>query len=104
MSFQADRIDAGVRAAAPRGIEERVMDIQLFVVDRISPALFPRHFEPFGKAVDGNHATRAEQIGGLDGELTDGPAAPNGKDIAALDIAVLSGHIAGRKNVREKEN
>src|SRR5918999_1294786 len=73
-------------------------------MDRSRPSLFTRHAQPRRETVDGDHALGAEQVRALDGELTDGSAAPHGDDVAPLDLAVLNRHVARWQDVRKEQH
>ena len=83
---------------------ERVEHVDVFVVQRFRSALRRRQREPFGEAIDRDDALGAEQVRALDRELTDRAAAPDGDRVARLDLAVVGRHVAGREDVREKED
>src|SRR5256885_12088809 len=51
-----------------------------------------------------SNPARAQQECAANRELAHRPAAPNRDRLARLDLAILSGHIASRKNVREEKN
>src|ERR1051325_6825493 len=96
--------NARVRSAAARHFAQGVGDaVDFLVVDRLRAA-FLREAEPFGNAVDGDHAFGAEHEGAADRELSDRSAAPDGDGIAGLEVAILRGHVAGGKNVGQKQH
>ena len=102
--LEAHGIDAPVGTLTAGQGAKRVRHVDFHVVEDLGLALRRSHREPLRKAVDGNDALGAEQICALDGELTDGTAAPDGHRIARLDLAVLRGHVAGWKNVGEEQH
>ena len=102
--FHADRVDAGVGTAAAGHLFQRVEDVDLLVVDRLGAGLVPRHLQPVGEAVDGDHPLGAEQEGAGDRELADRAAAPDGDHVARLDVAHLGAHVAGRQDVGEEQH
>ena len=60
--------------------------------------------KPLRHGVDGDDAIGAEQEGAADGELPDRTAAPDRDRLAALDIAEIGGHVAGREDVRQEQH
>ncbi len=102
--FHADRIDARVRPAPARELEQRFRNAHFFVVQRNGIALLSRLAQALGETIDRDDALRAEQIGARDGEQSDGAASPHGDGVALPDRAVLRTHVAGRENVREKQH
>ena len=83
--FQADGVDARVRAATGRHLRQRLGHaVDLFVVDGLGAALVARHLQPVVEAVDRDHPLRAEQIGALDREQPDRSAAPDRDGVARL--------------------
>jgi hypothetical protein len=62
------------------------------------------HPEALRHLVNSNDMFGPEHVGTFDGELSNRTAAPDGDRVAWLDVAVLYGHIAGGKNIGEKEH
>jgi hypothetical protein len=60
--------------------------------------------QPLRNSIDGDDAPGTEQNGAPNGELADRPAAPDSNCFAALDVAKIGGHVAGRENVGQKQD
>ena len=60
--------------------------------------------QPLGYGIDGNDALGSEEKGTPDGELPDGAAAPYRHRLAALEVAEIRRHVAGRKDVGQKQD
>ena len=63
-----------------------------------------RHFESLRHAIDRDHPFGAKHERAANRELTDRSAAPDRDGVAFLNIAILGGHVAGRKDIGEKEH
>ena len=57
----------------------------------------------FGDCIDGDDTLGAEKESTFDGKLTDRTTSPNRNRLAAFNVAKLGSHIAGGKNVRQKQ-
>ena len=99
MRFEADRVDTRVRTLPAGHMTERVEDVDVLVVQRLSTALGRRELKSFGEAIDGNDAFGAKKEGAANCELTHGAAAPYGNSVARLDVAHFRAHISGGKDV-----
>ncbi len=99
----ADRVDAGVRAAAVRQLLDAVVDVLLHEIDR-DRAGVRAPSQPLGHGVDGDDPLGAEQEGAADGELRDRSAAEDGDRLAAFDVAELGAHVAGREDVGQEQH
>jgi threonine dehydrogenase-like Zn-dependent dehydrogenase len=62
----------------------------------------PGHLQAVGEAVNRDDPLSSEEPGAGDGELSHRPAAPDGDDLAAPDVAHLGAHVPGREDVREE--
>ena len=98
----ADRIDAAVGAAVVGPCHQLVVNVDLREIDRLGASGLG-HRQPLGHLVDRDHSAGAHHQRRADGELPDRPATPDRDGIAVLDLGVLGGHIAGRKDVGQKE-
>ena len=68
-----------------------------------APARLARHRQPRRDPIDRDHPGRAEQERRPNRELSNRSRAPHGDDVAGAQLAVLGGHVAGRKDVREEQ-
>ena len=101
--LRADRVDAGVRTAPIGQFLDPVVDVLLLEIERCGARRL-RQSETFRDGVDGDHPFGTQHEGALDRELADRAAAPDRDGVAALQVAEVGGHVAGRKNVRQKEH
>ena len=99
----ADRIDAGIGAAPLRELLDALVDILFHKIERDGARLHGEG-QSLGYRVDGDHPFGAQQKCALDGKLADWSAAPDGDCLAAFEVAKFRGHIAGRENIREKQD
>ena len=104
MAFHPDRVDAVVGAAPTGHLLQRLVDVDLLVVQGLRARTLARNPQPIGEAVDRDDLLGPEQVRALDRELSHGSAPPHGHDVAGLDAAHVSGHVAGREDVREEEH
>ena len=88
VGFGADRVDAGIGAAAVGQFHDAVVDILLHEIERLGAGL-ARQRQTLRHGVDRDHPLGAEQEGAADRELADRPAAPDRDGLAALDVAEI---------------
>ena len=62
------------------------------------------HLQPLWNPINGNDLISAEHIGTANGKLPYWSTAPDGDGIASLDVAVFSSHIAGGKDIGQKQD
>ena len=98
-----DRVDTGVRAAAVRQLLDAVVDIVFHEIDRLRAGV-ARKRETLGHRVDGDDPLGAQQEGAADGELADRAAAPDRDRVAALDVAEVRRHVAGREDIGQEQD
>src|SRR6185437_9367032 len=60
--------------------------------------------QPRRETIDGDHTLGAEEPRALDGEEPHRAASPYGDRVPRADVALLSRHVARRKDVREEEH
>ncbi len=102
--LHADGIDARVRPAAAGQLLQRLEHVVLAVVDGLGAELDRGEAQALGKAIDSDHALRAEQQRRGDRELADRAAAPHRDRVAGLDVAVLRRHVSRRQDVGEEKH
>ena len=73
-------------------------------VDDVGGAGLSRHGDALRHGLDRDDALRAQHLGGLDREQTDGTRAPDRHDFSTLDAGLLGGLIAGGENVGQEEH
>ncbi len=103
MGLEAHRVHAGVGTASSRPLHQHVVHVGLLVIDGLRSSV-PGHLQALGNPIDRQHLLRTEQEGASDRKLPHRAAPPNGDRIARLNVAVFSGHVAGRENVREEQD
>ncbi len=105
VGLEPDRVDARVRSSPARELEESLTHVLGGVVDDVGRARArPRHLEAVVEAVDRDHPLRSEHACARDRELADRPRAPHRDRVAALDVAHLRAHVAGREDVGEEQD
>ena len=103
IGFGADRIDAGIRAAAVRQFLNAVIDVLFQEIERLRARLAGQ-CQPLRHGVDRQNPLGAQQEATADCHLPDRPAAPDRDRVAWLDVAEFRPHIPGRKDVRKKQH
>ena len=90
----------------PVNLLELLDDVGVRVeVDRIGRAgLVERHLQAVVVVIDRDHPLRAEHDRAGDRELSHGAGAEHGDDLAALDVAEVGAHEAGREDVRQEQD
>src|SRR6186997_1888403 len=97
MGFETNGVDARIRPAASRHLDQGLADaVHRFVVHGFGATLLARHLEAIVEPVDANHAPGAEQKGALDRKQADRATAPDGDRVAGLDVAHLRAHVTRR--------
>ena len=104
MTFHPDRVDAVVGAAPTRHVLQRLVNVDLLVIQGLRTRTLARNAQSIGEAVDCDDLLGPEQVRALDRELSHRSAPPHSNDIAGLDAAHVSGHVARREDVREEEH
>ena len=99
----ADRVDAGIGAAALRQLLDAVVDILLHEIERLGAGVAGQR-QALRHGVDGDDPPGAQQEGAADRELADRAAAPDGDRVAGLDVAEIRRHVAGREDVRQEQH
>src|SRR4030095_793302 len=102
--FHPHRINAGIRSAPPSQIVERLADIDLLIVEDSGLVLRARHLEPLWDSINSNDVIRTEYVGTANRKLPHWSTAPDGYGIAPLDVAVLGSHVAGGKDIGQKQD
>src|SRR5690606_37192898 len=100
MGFHADTVDAAIGPTAARHFQQGLMHVGFIVVDHFGLAAGAGQPQPFGQAIDGDHALCAHQVGRADGHQPHSAAAPYGHDVARFDGGEVRAHIARGHGVR----
>src|SRR5947208_5990661 len=102
--FHAHRVNSGIGSTPSGQIVESLADIDLPVVEDGGLVLRARHLEPLWNAINGDNVISTEHVGTTNSKLPYRSTAPDSDGIAPLDVAVLGSHIAGGKNVGQKQD
>src|SRR5262245_52137828 len=104
MRFHPHCVNAGIGSTPPSQILECFADIDLLIVEDSGLVLRARHLEPLWNPIDGNDVISAEHVGTANSKLPYRSTPPDGYGITPLDIAVLGSHIAGGKDIGQKQD
>ncbi len=102
--FHTDAVDHNIGALAFADVLDPHIDILFREVDDVGGARLSRHGDALRHGLDRDDALRAQHLGGLDREQTNGTCAPDPHDFSALDAGLLGGLIACGKNVDQEEH
>src|SRR5437762_884401 len=100
MRLQAYGINASVRTPPSRDPFQLFNQIIHFCIVENLRARGSCHLQSLMETIDGNDSCCAKYESAADRELANGPASPNGYNIAGFDLAIFRGHVARRENVR----
>src|ERR1043165_4335308 len=104
MCFHTDGVNAGIGTEPAGHLHQRVVDVTFLVIQHLRAGFFACDLQAIWKSINADDALGSEQVGTLHGELSDRAATPNSNRIAGLDVAVLGGHIACWKNIRQEQD
>src|SRR6185312_4348325 len=88
-----------IRSSPSGHLAQGVKYVQIFIVQSFRAAFAARHRQTVGETINRDYTLGPKQIGAADRHLPHAAAAPNGDNIAGLNITHIGGHESGGKRV-----